>query len=278
MSETIRQPARAGQFYPADTEAMTKAVDAYLAAGAPAAITGRARRPARAIMLPHAGWVFCGQTIGKTLGRIVVPDTVVVIGPRHTPYGANWSVAPHERWDLPGASVPIATTIVVRLVELLPELTCEPEAHRMEHGTEVLLPFLLRLNPRLRAVPIVLGQADYAQTRRIGEALAKVVAESEQPMLLVISSDMNHFAPEPENRRLDLMALNAMCTGQPQELARVVSQNRISMCGVIPALAVMQALQVKTPVLAPELVDYCNSAAASGDVSRVVGYGGVVIE
>jgi len=115
------------------------------------------------------------------------------------------------------------------------------------------------MNSNLRVVPIVLGQADYAQTGRIGAALATVVAEATKPVLLVISSDMNHFAAEPENRRLDLMALQAMCSGQPQRLAQVVVENRISMCGVIPALAVMQALQRQTPAIAPELVDYTTA-------------------
>jgi AmmeMemoRadiSam system protein B len=275
---TTRPPARAGQFYPGDPITMNRAVDGYLSTGAPASVIGRARRWARAVMLPHAGWVYCGPTIGKTLGRIQMQDTVIILGPRHTPYGANWSIAPQEQWDLPGGSVPIASDLVSKITRLLPEMSPEPEAHRMEHGSEVLLPFLQRMNPKIRAVPIVLGQASYAQTTRIADALAQVLDESREPILLVISSDMNHFDTDAENRRLDTLALQAMTTGDPRRLAQVVSDNDISMCGVIPAVTVMQALQRRTPRIEPELVDYTTSARASGDTSRVVGYAGVVIE
>jgi len=272
----IRRPARAGQFYPADTHAMYREVDRCLTAGT-SAMGGATPRPYRAVMLPHAGWLYCGSTIGKTLAHTSVPDTVIIIGPRHTPYGANWSIAPHECWEIPGSSVPIATSIVHRLTNLVPDLRSEPDAHVLEHGTEVLLPFLHRINPHARVVPIVMGATPYPATRLLADALAWVVSESATPILLVISSDMNHFATDAENRRLDQMAINAMRTGDPAALHQTCEKHRISMCGVIPAVTIMQALQHATPKLSPELVDYTTSAAASGDTSRVVGYAGVVI-
>lgn len=271
-----RRPARAGQFYPADAHAMYREVDRFLAAGA-SAMGGVTPKPYRAVMLPHAGWLYCGGTIGKTLARTSVPDTVIIIGPRHTPYGANWSIAPHESWEIPGGAVPIATTLVQQLVDLTPDLRCEPDAHVLEHGCEVLLPFIHRINPHARVVPIVMGATPYPATRALSDALARVVSESATPILLVISSDMNHFATDAENRRLDQMAINAMRTGDPAALHQTCEKNRISMCGVIPAVTIMQALQHATPKLSPELVDYTTSAAASGDTSRVVGYAGVVI-
>ena len=112
-------------------------------------------------MLPHAGWRFCGGTMGKTLAGVKLPQTVIIIGPKHTPLGPTCSVAPHTAWQIPGATIPIATAIVQRLTQAIPSLVCEPEAHRQEHGTEVLLPFLLRLRPDLQIVPIVLGQCDF---------------------------------------------------------------------------------------------------------------------
>ena len=89
---------------------------------------------------------------------------------------------------------------------------------------------------------------------------------------------MNHFAPEAENRRRDMLALEAMLVGNPRQLLETCMKNDISMCGVLPATAVMLALQQATPAFQPRLGDYSTSAAASGDSSRVVGYAGVVIE
>jgi hypothetical protein len=233
-------------------------------------------------MLPHAGWRFCGNTMGKTLAGVKIPQTVIILGPKHTPLGPPCSVASHSAWQIPGATIPVATAIVQRLSRAVPSLQCEGEAHRQEHGAEVLLPFLLRLRPDMQIVPIALGPcgADTltALSRELAAILNEANAAGQEPPLLVISSDMNHFAPEPENRRRDLLAVEAMKTGDPRQLYETCQKNDISMCGLLPAIAVMQALLLQTPVIQPRLVDYSTSAAASGDTARVVGYAGVVIE
>jgi AmmeMemoRadiSam system protein B len=276
---TVRPAFRAGMFYPADAGQVHAAVDGYLRAGGLGQIPARTYR---AIMLPHAGWEFCGGTMGKTLAGVKLPKTAIIIGPRHTMFGPDSSIASHSAWQIPGATIPVATALVQRLSRGVPQLYCEPEAHREEHGAEVLLPFLQRLRPDLEIVPIVLGQCRpemlAALARELAAIVAAATARGEEPPLLVISSDMNHFAGEPENRRRDMLALEAMQTGNPQQLLDTCLKNEISMCGVLPAVAVMQALQQATPALRPRLVDYTNSAAATGDTARVVGYAGVVIE
>ncbi len=272
---SARPPARAGQFYPADPDEMNREIDRYLAAGNDPPAEKALRR---AVMLPHAGWVFCGETLGKTLARVRVPDTAIIIGPKHTPYGEQWSVTPDDAWDIPGARVPVATQLAKRLVDRVPMLRADPEAHRMEHGSEVIIPFLYRINPKLRVLPITIGQADYESTSPLAEAIADICSDCDDKPMLVISSDMNHFAPEPENRRLDHMAIDAMCTGEPRKLYDICLRHDISMCGFIPACIIMQALLRLDPQLRPELVDYSNSANASGDTSRVVGYAGVLLD
>ena len=266
-----RAPARAGQFYPADATEMTQATNSYLDK-----YPAQTRSPYRAVMLPHAGWTFCGDTIAKTLSRVQVPKTAIIIGPKHTPHGASWSVAPHRRWRFPGMTVPIATDLVKRLVDDIPDLACEPDAHRMEHGSEVLIPFLHRLQPALEFVPIVMGQSSYEATASFAARLAIIIQEMDSPPLLIISSDMNHFSPEPENRRLDHLALDAMVTGDPRALYDTCRAHQISMCGLFPAVTIMQSLIGSKP-LELELVDYCNSAAVTSDMKRVVGYAGVLI-
>lgn len=270
-SNAVRLAARAGQFYPATAAEMKDAITRALAEG------NGTRETFRAIMLPHAGWVYCGSVIGRTLSRTNVPRTVIIVGPKHTPFGANWSVSSAESWEFPGGSVPVATEIRDRLLALVPGLAAESEAHRQEHGIEVLVPFLHHLNPDLRIVPIVIGPSAYSQTHLLARALAIVVAELPEPPLLVISSDMNHFASEPENRRLDQLAIDAMCTGDPGRLFDVVSQHNISMCGVMPAVTIMRALREGGRDLRPELVHYTNSGQVSGQHDRVVGYAGMVL-
>ncbi len=94
--------------------------------------------------------------------------------------------------------------------------------------------------------------------------------------LLLISSDMNHFAADAETRRLDGLALAALETLDPQEVYRVVRRNHISMCGVLPAVIVLETLRRLGGLTRAERVGYATSADAGGDPGRVVGYAGML--
>jgi AmmeMemoRadiSam system protein B len=105
--------------------------------------------------------------------------------------------------------------------------------------------------------------------------LADWLQSLDNPPLLVISSDMNHFADETENRRRDRIALDAMASGDPEQLLEVCRRHEISMCGVIPAALVMETLRQMGHSLKVQQIDYGTSADVSGDKSRVVGYAGL---
>jgi AmmeMemoRadiSam system radical SAM enzyme/AmmeMemoRadiSam system protein B/AmmeMemoRadiSam system protein A len=266
-----RPPAVAGRFYPGTADGIRSQLDTFFAAaGAPAG------RPARAVLLPHAGWAYCGDIIADALARIPVPEIVVVIGPKHTPHGASWSLSASPEWQIPGATIPVATEWVDFLAARCPRLARDTAAHREEHGCEVLLPFLHRRRPDLRVVPIALGAAGYEDLEPLAAALAALRAELGDRLLLVISSDLNHFAPEAENRRLDALALERLAAGDPRGLYDVCLDHDISMCGLLPAVAVLRALAREAPPQV-EITRYDTSARVSGDPTRVVGYAGAVI-
>ena len=267
----VRPPARAGQFYPADVNAMQAQVDRFLA------IETVPTTAVRAVMLPHAGWAYCGEVMGRTLARVTVPRNVIIVSPKHTALGAQWSVSNADAWAIPGAQIPVATELRARLIDLVPALAVESAAHAQEHGIEVILPFLRACNPDLRILPIVLGSSSYSQTEPFAQALSIICRESQEPILLVISSDMHHFAAEAENRRLDFLAIDAICTGDAGHLFEVTQQHRITMCGVIPAITILRALEFNGVPPRPELIHYDNSSTASGQFDRVVGYAGVII-
>ena len=173
--------------------------------------------------------------------------------------------------------MPIDDDLRTELLDLVPELEADEAAHLHEHGVEVLLPFLRRMNPNVRAVPLVLGNVGYPDTAVLARALTNVIAHADTPPLLVISSDMNHFDTEPVNRQLDHRAIDAMATGDPRTLFDTCAEHRISMCGLLPAVTVIQALREQSGSVAPELIDYRNSAAVTGDTSSVVGYAGMIL-
>ncbi len=265
----VRPPGVAGKFYPADAAELAQTVDEML---------GRKVKTKSypAAMVPHAGLRFSGNIAAAVLKRLTIPETVLVIGPKHTPYGAEWAVAPHETWDVPGFQVASDPDLACRLADAIPGLILDAQAHQFEHAIEVELPFLARRAPETKVVGIAIGPGDYESCIIFAAGLVKVMQECATPPLLLISSDMNHFATDAENRRLDELALDALETLDPRNLYDVVRDNSISMCGVLPAVIVMETLRRLGKLKKAERVAYATSADVTQDTSRVVGYAGIL--
>jgi AmmeMemoRadiSam system protein B len=230
-----------------------------------------------AVMVPHAGLTYSGRIAADVLRRVRIPETVIVLGPKHTAQGVEWSVAPHQAWSIPGAQIASDLELARQLCEAIPGLELDAVAHQQEHGIEVELPLLARLAPRTKVVGIAIGSGNVQRCRQFAEGLARVIASRQQRPLLVISSDMNHFATDTENRRLDELALAAMERLDPAVLYDTVQRHQISMCGVLPAMIVMETLRRLDGLGRMRRVGYATSADVSGDRGRVVGYAGVLL-
>jgi AmmeMemoRadiSam system protein B len=267
----IRPAAVAGSFYPGDAESLSRLVDDLLS-GPP--VTPEVWP---AVMTPHAGLKFSGRLAGDVLRRAVIPERVVVIGPKHTRLGVERAVAPHESWSIPGALLPGDPELARDLVEAIPGLQLDAAAHQQEHAIEVELPFIARLAPQAKVTGIVIGSGNLARCRDFADGLASCLQGRAGSTLLVISSDMNHFANDAETRRLDEMALAAMETLDPAALLDVVTRQHISMCGVLPAVIVMETLRRLGGLTRFRRVGYATSGDVSGELSRVVGYAGMLL-
>jgi AmmeMemoRadiSam system protein B/AmmeMemoRadiSam system protein A len=265
----VRPAAVAGKFYSSHPEELARTVDELLA--------GERRQESwPAALVPHAGLRFSGHIAAQVLKRLCIPSTVIVIGPKHTALGVEWAVAPHQTWALPGGAVASDADLARRLCRAIPGLEMDAAAHQREHAIEVELPFLSRLAPETRVVGIAIGHAELTNCRRFAEGLAEVLCEREDRPLLLISSDMNHFATDAENRRLDELALAALERCDPEEVYETVRGNNISMCGVLPAVMVLETLRLLGELNKAERVGYATTADVTGDVSRVVGYAGML--
>jgi AmmeMemoRadiSam system protein B/AmmeMemoRadiSam system protein A len=268
---TIRPPAVAGMFYPAGEQELNELVDSLLPADRPEPETWEA------VMVPHAGLKFSGRIAADVFSRVVLPETVIVIGPKHTRLGVDWSVAPHSTWALPGKSLDADPDLARKLVEAIPGLELDAAAHVREHAIEVELPFLARLAPQSRVVGIAIGSGNLERCTDFALGLANVLREHAGRTLLVISSDMNHYAEDSENRRRDELALAAMETLDPAHLLDTCRKNRISMCGVLPAVMVMETLKQLCGLTRSRRVGYATSADTTGERARVVGYAGMLL-
>jgi AmmeMemoRadiSam system protein B len=268
----LRRPAVAGLFYPAQPAALLTTVQELLdGTAAPGA--------AIAVIAPHAGYVYSGRTAGRVFAGVDVPRRCIVLAPNHTGVGratTGGSVYAVGALQTPLGDVPVDEILAADLLARCPILEDDPEAHRTEHAIEVMLPFLFARRPDVAIVPIVLGWSDWPHTRRLGDALAAAVRESAEPVLLVASSDMNHYEAAAAGRRKDDMALAEIAKLDGEALLDVTRKRRITMCGRVPAAAVLHAARQLGATRA-EVVDYSHSGMTTGDESSVVGYAGVVI-
>jgi len=266
---TLRQPAVAGRFYPQDPERLREDVESYLGSTAEAA-------PAIACIVPHAGYMYSGHVAGAVFSRIAVPRRIILMCPNHTGMGHPLSIMSEGAWQTPLGPAPIDSELAETLKQSLPLLIEDAAAHRAEHAAEVELPFLEVRHPGFSFVPIALGTANFEPLAALGEAIAEVVRAQDEPVLIIASSDMNHYEDDAVTRIKDQKAIEPILRLDPRGLYDTVRNEDISMCGYGPAVAMITAARLIGANHA-ELIRYATSGDISGDRETVVGYAGVVV-
>jgi AmmeMemoRadiSam system protein B len=269
----LRRSAVAGRFYPGDPDDLRAEARGYLSQASPAD-----QAPLRALgcIAPHAGYMYSGHVAGAVFARVQVPRRCIVLCPNHTGMGRALAIMSEGAWQTPLGDVPIDAELAEDMKRSFPALQEDSAAHRAEHAAEVELPFLLLRQSELRFVPIAVGTGQFEMLEQLGKALADVIAAQKDPVLIVASSDMNHYESDAVTRVKDHRAIERILTLDPRGLFDVVSQQNISMCGFGPAVAMLTAARRLGARLA-ELVKYATSGDVSGDRETVVGYAGVVI-
>ncbi len=270
-STVLRHPAVAGRFYPGNPEDLRAEAQEYLTAA-------DSHLPIRAVgcIAPHAGYMYSGHVAGAVFARIEIPRLCVVLCPNHTGIGRALAIMSEGAWETPLGEVPIDGDFAQALSHRFPALQEDSAAHRAEHAAEVELPFLQIRQAELRFVPIALGTGQFEALEQLGNALGDVIAAQKEPVLIVASSDMNHYESDAETRAKDHRAIERILTLDPRGLFDVVTQQKISMCGFGPTVAMLTAAR-RLGAKSAELVKYATSGDISGDRKMVVGYAGVVV-
>ena len=271
--QALRTPAVAGRFYPRDREKLHEEVSFYLS---PSSSANEVPTHALGCIAPHAGYMYSGHVAGAVFARILIPESCIVLCPNHTGVGRVLAIMSEGEWETPLGNVSIDASLAANLKQRFPALQEDSAAHRAEHATEVELPFLQLRQPKLKFVPIALGTAHLDSLEQLGEAIADVIATQGEPVLIVASSDMNHYESDAVTRVKDHRAIERILTLDARGLHEVVTQQGISMCGFGPAVAMLTAAK-KLGAKSAELVKYATSGDVSGDRAMVVGYAGVVI-
>jgi len=265
----LRFPAVAGKFYPANPRELSSLIAKFKdkkSTVEPVHV--------RACLVPHAGYVYSGGVAGAVFSCIFLPKKILLLGVRHYPRGEALAILSEGSWRTPLGDAVIDSSLAQRLRAACPALHEDAVAHSQEHSLEVQLPFLQELKPGFSFVPVVLGTIRFDELVAVGEAIARVLSEGKEEILLVTSSDMNHYEDDSTTRRKDRKAIDRMLQLDAKGLYQVCRDEEISMCGVGPAVAMLTAMQ-RLGAKKAELVRYATSGDVTGDRDAVVGYAGM---
>jgi MEMO1 family protein len=269
MAETIRHPAVAGRFYPRDREALQKDLESYLP-------TQSSPTPALACVAPHAGYIYSGAVAGAVFANLNIPQRIIILCPNHTGKGHPLAIMSRGAWETPLGPVSIDSGVAETLKKNFPLLTEDADAHRSEHAIEVELPFLQFVRSKFTFVPIALGTGQFNTLEKLGEAVADTVQSQAERILIVASSDMNHYENDAVTRIKDHKAIERMLALDARGLFEVVMREEISMCGFGPTIVMLTAAK-RLGATKAELIKYATSGDVSGDREMVVGYAGLVV-
>jgi AmmeMemoRadiSam system protein B len=259
---SVRPPAVAGLFYPAAAAELQREIDALLAAAEPAA---RAKPVPKAIIVPHAGYIYSGPIAAAAYARLAPArdaiKRVVLLGPVHR--------VPIRGLALPAASM-LATPLGNVMIDaqahaalsLLPQVTISAAAHAQEHSLEVHLPFLQTVLTAFTVVPLAVGDASAEEVAQVLDTLW-----GGDETLIVVSSDLSHYLNYSEAQAIDRTTAQAIL-----DLRSNISHAQA--CGGTPVNGLTLAAQRHH--LTPDLIDLRNSGDTAGDRQRVVGYGAFV--
>ena len=269
MSTPVRHPAVAGQFYPGRAETMTRDIRNY-------AEPRKDRIAAKGCVVPHAGYMYSGHVAGAVYSRLELPQRFIILCPNHTGMGAPLSIMSEGAWSTPLGNAEIDSELAGRLKATLPLLEEDQAAHRAEHAIEVQVPFLQTLVKDFSFVPITVGTSRFEALDALGQAIGMVVQKSVEKVLVVASSDMNHYESDEVTRIKDRRAIEPILALDPRGLWEAVTEQNISMCGFGPTVSMLVAAKILGATKA-ELVKYATSGDISGDRDAVVGYAGIVV-
>ncbi|HEX3102830.1 MAG TPA: AmmeMemoRadiSam system protein B [Terriglobales bacterium] len=268
MRESLREPAVAGRFYPANPERLRADIQSYL--------PSCKKTPAIACLVPHAGYMYSGQVAAAVFSRLALPASCIVLGPNHTGRGHPLAIMNRGAWRTPLGEISVDCDLAEKLILEFPALSEDSAAHRLEHSIEVEIPFLQVCRPDIKFVPIAIGTGQLILLEQLGQALAEVLKANKEPALIVGSSDMNHYEDNATTRVKDRKAIDKILALDAPGLYQTVMNESISMCGFGPAVAMLTAAR-RLGAQKAELVQYATSADVSGDHKVTVGYAGIII-
>jgi AmmeMemoRadiSam system protein B len=255
--QDVRPAAVAGMFYPGVRHRLAEDVRGFLAR-----VSSDSRAPPKAVIVPHAGYVYSGPVAATAYARLAplreTVTRVVLLGPTHRVAVRGLAVCDARAFATPLGEVAIDRDAVARVLAL-PQVVVSDAAHAHEHALEVQLPFLQTVLREFSLVPFAVGDATPQEVAQVLDVLW-----GGPETLVVVSSDLSHYHRYDVAREIDRGTADAI-------VALSATLDHEQACGATPVNGLLVC--AKRRGLVPALLDLRNSGDTAGDRSRVVGYG-----
>lgn len=279
-SQIDRQPAVAGQFYPADPKELKLTLESLFRN----ALKPKTYKNIAAIISPHAGYVYSGEVAASAFSQLkqnVNYENIFLIGSSHHVYFEGASIYRKGNFVTPLGKVPVNKLIADDLIKNYSFYSDRDDAHRHEHSIEVQIPFLqYHLGNGYKIVPIVIGTQSTALCKDIARSLKPYLNEKN---LFIISTDFSHYPSYEDAIRVDKLTIEAVISKSPEKLMNVLENNQkkgvknlsTSLCGWTSVMVLLYMLENEKDLVG-ELIQYKNSGDVKfGDKSKVVGYSAI---
>ncbi|MDX1348544.1 MAG: AmmeMemoRadiSam system protein B [Thiomicrorhabdus chilensis] len=257
----IKEAAVSGLFYPNNSFELHSMFDQWFVNPVD---SSAAEEPPRALILPHAGYVYSGKTAAKgyALWKEAADKikTVVVMGPAHRVGFQGITTVDFDAVETPLGPLQIDTKLRDSLLTEFPQVEISNYAQQQEHSLEVHFPFIKYLFPDVKVLPLLNGSVQPEEVARVLKTLWQ-----QEGVYFVISSDLSHFHFYEEAQRIDRQTAEMVNHGEWLGL------NGERACGYKGIQGLLE-LKNDNPFKI-QMLELINSGDTAGDKSRVVGYG-----
>lgn len=262
-----RKPVYAGLFYPEDPEKLLSMIDKYIEnAGEPQL------SDVNGIVAPHAGYPYSGPVAGYAYRELkgVGAPVVVVLAPSHRVPFNGAAILDSGLYESPLGALEIDEEICGDLLESATFNVME-DVHRGEHSLEVQVPFIQRVMPGARLVPVIIGTVNPGICRTIADEIFEALEKSGEKAVVVVSTDLSHYHTQDKAVEIDSRFLETFKHFDEKELSSLLRSGGAEACGEAPLITSFPLMR-NLGSERVEVLNYGTSGDTSGDLSQVVGY------
>lgn len=282
----LRVAQFAGQFYPDDKLELKVLLKQYFDEAESIQNNGEFEQQPRALIAPHAGYIFSGKVAAFAYSNIPKNTTykrVIIIASSHRYSYNGAAIYSRGNYETPLGKVKVDAEVAEELLKASPLFIQHDEAHIYEHSIEVQLPFLqYKLGNDFSMVPIILGTQNQSSCKEIATVLKKWFTKEN---LFVISTDFSHYPDYKNAVRVDETTCNAICTNNPVNLITVMDENKkeniphlaTSLCGWTSVLTLLYLTAGQNFSFIKNCYMNSGDSRLYSDKKRVVGYWAITV-